>query len=151
MDYVGDPGNPAPLLADVELTKSEARRLFERVVHNVELLLQQNRIHGDLSAYNILYWDGAISLIDFPQVIDLAANPNGLRIFQRDIARVCAYFTRQGVSHDPRRLADSLWTAYHHDLVTPVDPLYLDAEKPEDRRTWQKQQKAARAGQGQAK
>jgi len=46
----------------------------------------------------------------------------------------------QGVRHDPHRLAASLWTAHHHDLVTPVDPLYLDAEKPEDRKLWAKQQ-----------
>jgi len=141
MSYIGEPGMPAPALATVELTRAEARRLFDQVIHNVELLLQSNRIHGDLSAYNILYWDGAITLIDFPQVIDLAANPNGLRIFERDIARVCAYFARQGVSHDPRRLADSLWTAHHLELVTPVDPLYLDAEKPEDRKIWASQQK----------
>jgi RIO kinase 1 len=144
MGYVGEPGNPAPTLATVELSRVEARRLFDRVIHNVELLLQANLVHGDLSAFNILYWEGEISLIDFPQVIHIAANPEALRIFQRDIARVCEYFARQGVAHNARRLADALWTSHHHELVTPVDPLYLDPEKNEDRQVWDRQAKKDR-------
>ena len=139
MDYIGEPGRPAPLLSEVTLGAREARRLFDRALHTVELLLQQGRIHSDLSAYNILYWEGAIALIDFPQVIDVAANPNALRIFRRDIARLAEYFIRQGVRVDARRLADRLWTAQHHELAAPIDPLYLDGENAGDRRAWKQQ------------
>ena len=49
-------------------------------------------IHGDLSAFNILYWEGKVTLIDFPQVTLSESNHNAYRIFQRDVRRVCEYF-----------------------------------------------------------
>ena len=33
-------------------------------MHKVELFLACDRIHGDLSAYNVLYWQGNVTLID---------------------------------------------------------------------------------------
>lgn len=139
MEYLGEPGSPAPPLASVELDRGEARRLFDRVVTNIGFMLAHNRVHGDLSAYNILYWEGAIHLIDFPQVIDADGNQDALRIFQRDVARVASYFARQGVRTDPRRLADRLWTEHHRSLVPPIDPLLLDGEEPADRKAWERQ------------
>jgi RIO kinase 1 len=85
-------------------------------------------VHGDLSAYNILYWEGQISLIDFPQAIDPEANRNAYRIFARDVARICEYFTRQGVSTNAGRLASDLWTAYGYPLQPEVDPRLLKDE-----------------------
>jgi serine/threonine-protein kinase RIO1 len=32
------------------------KALFAKVMRNIELLLQHDFIHGNLSAYNILYW-----------------------------------------------------------------------------------------------
>src|SRR5262245_9387251 len=69
MDYIGDLEIAAPTLNTVTLEPDEVRPLFERVIHNIDLLLSNERIHGDLSAYNILYWDADITLIDFPQVV----------------------------------------------------------------------------------
>jgi RIO kinase 1 len=112
MEYVGEPDWPAPPLASVSLSRGEARTLFERVVHNVELMLEHNRVHGDLSAHNILYLDGEITLIDFPQAVDPDVNPYARAIFARDVQRVCQYFERRGVSHDPARLAGDLWAKY---------------------------------------
>ncbi len=145
MEYLGEPGSPAPVLASVELERSEARRLFDRVVMDIGLMLAHNRVHGDLSAFNILYWDGAIHLIDFPQVIDADGNPDALRIFERDVARVAGYFARQGVRADPRRLAARLWTDHHRSLLPPIDPLLLDGEEPADRRAWELQVKNTRS------
>jgi RIO kinase 1 len=70
MDYVGAVGEPAPLLREVTLTPEEARPLFDRIMRNVALFLAWDRIHGDLSAYNILYWEGAATIIDFAQAVD---------------------------------------------------------------------------------
>jgi RIO kinase 1 len=69
-------------------------------------------VHGDLSAYNILYWDGAITLIDFPQVTSLHANRNAYPILERDVVRVCEYFARQGARADGLGLARAMWTRY---------------------------------------
>ncbi len=51
-------------------------------------------MHGDLSAYNILYWEGHIALIDFPQVVPARDNRNAYAIFERDVTRLCAVFHR---------------------------------------------------------
>ena len=140
MDYVGDPGTPAPTLNHVRLDKDEVRPLFERVIRNVDLLLANQRIHGDLSAYNILYWDGDITLIDFPQVVQPESNPAAWAIFLRDVTRICQYFASQGIKRDARKLAIELWTSHGYKVMKEVHPADLDAENPQDRKLWAKQQ-----------
>jgi RIO kinase 1 len=139
MEYIGDAGTAAPTLSAVRLPRAEARPLFDRVVRNLDLLLANERIHGDLSAYNILYWDGDITLIDFPQVVHPEANPSAWVIFLRDVTRVCQYFNAQGVKCDARKLAAELWTSHGHKIIKEVDPSQLDAEDPKDRKLWEKQ------------
>lgn len=141
MGYVGDFASAAPPLSAVNLGVAEARSLFERALSNMDLMLKHERIHGDLSAYNILYWDGAIKLIDFPQVVPPEANPQAWNIFLRDMTRVCDYFSAQGVHCDSYKLAVNMWTSHGYKVVKEVDPAFLDAEKPEDRRAWSKQNK----------
>jgi RIO kinase 1 len=142
MRFIGDLGTAAPTLNTVNLEPDEAKSLFERVVRNIDIMLKHERIHGDLSAYNILYWDGDITLIDFPQVVLPESNPASWGIFQRDVTRICQYFSAQGVQVDARRLARELWTSHGHNIVKEVDPKYLDADKAEDRRLWEKQRKS---------
>jgi RIO kinase 1 len=143
MEFIGDGANAAPTLNNVRLGRGEALRLFDRVVQNLNLLLANQRIHGDLSAYNILYWDGNITLIDFPQVVHPEANPSAWMIFQRDVIRICQYFDAQGISTNPRKLAIDLWTSHGHEIIVEVHPSYLDAESKDDRRLWKRQQSEA--------
>jgi RIO kinase 1 len=112
MRYIGDEHMAAPTLHETRLKPAEAKHLFHEVLRNIELMLQHNMIHGDLSAYNILYWEGDITLIDFPQVTDSQANRQARFILQRDISRVCEYFARQGVACDPRSIMADLWQRY---------------------------------------
>jgi RIO kinase 1 len=112
MAYVGDEWTPASTLNSVDLESEEADPLFERVLHNVELMLANNLIHGDLSAFNVLYWQGEITLIDFPQVVEPQVNSQAFRIFERDIVRICEYFSRQGVRSSPKKIVKELWAAY---------------------------------------
>jgi len=139
MEYVGDFSNAAPTLNSVTLDPEEARSLFERVIRNIDLLLSNQRIHGDLSAYNILYWDGDITLIDFPQVVPPESNPAAWTIFLRDVTRICQYFNLQGIRSNPSQLASDLWTAHGHRIVKEIDPRDLDPENKEDRHLWEKQ------------
>ncbi|MBN2117610.1 MAG: hypothetical protein JW730_13620 [Anaerolineales bacterium] len=139
MDYIGDLGNAAPTLNSVGLDPDEVQPLFQRVIHNIDLLLSNQRIHGDLSAYNILYWDGDISLIDFPQVVPPEANSAAWTIFLRDVTRICQYFASQGLRRDARKLATDLWTSHGHKITREIHPRYLDPEKNEDRHLWEKQ------------
>jgi len=142
MDYIGEIGNAAPPLTAVALAREEVHPLFERVIRNVDLLLSNKRIHGDLSAYNILYWEGNITLIDFPQVVNTETNPTAWNIFLRDVTRICQYFATQGLKRDPRKLAADLWTSHGHKMLKEVHPRDLDADKKEDRRLWEKQKKS---------
>jgi RIO kinase 1 len=139
MEFVGDIGTAAPSLNSVALDLDEATALYERTVRNIDIMLTHNRIHGDLSAYNILYWEGDIKLIDFPQVVLPESNPSSWMIFQRDVTRVCQYFSTQGVACNAKELAADLWTSHGHKIFKEVDPKFLDPEKPEDRRAWEKQ------------
>jgi RIO kinase 1 len=112
MGYFGDEVRGAPTLSEVSLDADEAVPLFEEVWRNIELMLAQDLIHGDLSAYNILYWEGSAVVIDFPQVIESSRNQEAYDLLARDVQRVCDYFRRQGVRRDPAVLLDELWTRY---------------------------------------
>jgi len=123
MEYIGDENMPAPTLNQMTLEQAEANCLFQVVLDNIELMLGDGRIHGDLSAYNILYWEGKLTIIDFPQVANARVsrdthlfgsrvNPDAEFILERDITRVCEYFQRQGVQCDPGRVMNKLWNTY---------------------------------------
>ncbi|MBI5305860.1 MAG: hypothetical protein HY868_27275 [Chloroflexi bacterium] len=109
MEYLGEAQMPAPTLNAVRLAREEAQPLFDRVVHNVEAMLAHAVVHADLSAFNILYWDGDIRIIDFPQAVNPYVNPQAFAMFERDVARVCEYFARYGVEANARQLARELW------------------------------------------
>lgn len=109
MEYLGGADYPAPALVNVTLDREEARPLFERLMANVELMLANDVIHGDLSAHNILYWEGEAKIIDFPQAVNPYINHSAYALFERDVTRVCQYFTRYGVACDGPRLAAEIW------------------------------------------
>jgi RIO kinase 1 len=112
MEYVGDENMAAPMLNTIRLGPDEVGPLFDDVMRNIDIMLQNHWIHGDLSAYNILYWEGKITLIDFPQVTDSLSNPDAHFILQRDIVRICEYFAQQGLPRDPLPLVEELWYRY---------------------------------------
>jgi RIO kinase 1 len=112
MEYLGEVGNPAPPLVNVRLQRDEARPLFNRLVEHIDLMLALQVVHGDLSAHNILYWDGDVRIIDFPQAVASHVNPSAQTIFRRDVERVCQYFARYGIESDPYNLARDLWRQY---------------------------------------
>jgi RIO kinase 1 len=113
MDYIGDDEEAAPLLREVDLSEDEARPLFDAILRNIELFLCCDRVHGDLSEYNILYWQGTATIIDFAQAVDPRYNPDEVYpLLARDIERVCRYFGRYGITAEPVALSIDLWTRY---------------------------------------
>jgi RIO kinase 1 len=139
MGFIGDETAAAPILNSVNLSVSEAQDLFDRVVRNIDIMLSNDCIHGDLSAYNILYWNGVITLIDFPQIVLPKANPTSWKIFLRDVTRICDYFSSQGVRCDAYKTAADIWTAHGFNIGKRLDPKYLDPDNPNDRKLWEKQ------------
>ena len=112
MEYIGNAGEPGSRLSDVELEQEEAEPLFECILRNIELALCHSRIHGDLSAYNVLYWQGAVTVIDFAQAVDPYHNSDVFSLLARDVERMCQYFARYGVKGDAHELARKLWTRH---------------------------------------
>ena len=70
MEFIGDEEGAAPLLHNTPLSPCERRVLTERVLRNVELFLRHDRIHGDLSVFNVLLRKGEPVIIDFAQAVD---------------------------------------------------------------------------------
>ncbi len=131
MSYCGDANLAAPTLSEIKPDRDEAQPLFVTVMRNIEIMLANGVIHGDLSAYNILYWDGDITLIDFPQVTDSHSNTQAYKILDRDISRVCDYFAAQGVQTDPAAIMYRLWKRYV-ELDAKLQAADLSVMFPED-------------------
>jgi RIO kinase 1 len=122
MSYIGDPATAAPTLNTIRLEPQEAQPLYQRMLRNVHLMLSHGIVHGDLSAYNVLYWQGHITLIDFPQVVSPSEHRSAFQIFSRDIRRMCEYFIRQGLALDPAGLAAELWRSHGYKLRQEPPP-----------------------------
>jgi RIO kinase 1 len=125
MEYIGELDRPAPTLSEVTLGKGEAKKLYQRLMGAVEDMLALDRIHADLSAYNVLYWAGEVYIIDFPQAVDPAQNREAYDIFVRDVVRLSQYFQRDLPNLDPIRTAHDLWMKYQ---ILP-DPEPFDPEE----------------------
>ncbi len=137
MEFIGDEYAVAPVLHSVHLDKAEAQVLFEQVLRNLQIMLEAGFIHGDLSAHNILYWEGRAIVIDFPQVVPVAGNKQAFALLMRDVARICQYWKKQGILTDPERLAEDLWGSYsqvrHEDMLADLSAaLAAEAAAPEE-------------------
>ncbi len=92
MDYIGDNENAAPRLIDVVLEKDDAVTALKSILKDIQIFIEHKIVHGDLSAYNILWWNKKPYVIDFPQSVDIAQNPNAQELFQKDIDNIKKYF-----------------------------------------------------------
>jgi RIO kinase 1 len=112
MEYFGDEEEAAQQLNRVRLNDGEAGPLFQRLMNNVELFLAMNRVHGDLSPHNVLYWQGGVRIIDFPQATDPRFNRHAHDLLARDVENVCRYFAPYGVEADAWALTEDLWRRF---------------------------------------
>lgn len=84
---------------DVEAA-SQLADAFEQLLVGLRAITATGFAHGDLSAYNLLWWEERPWFIDFPQSIDIAANLQGLDFFHRDVLDVVDWFERRGLDVD---------------------------------------------------
>lgn len=110
MELIGDDGRGAPKLVHVELSPAQARAALDSLLRDVEDLLDLHLVHGDLSAYNVLWHDERARIIDVPQAIDLHGRPDGFAYLARDVDNLERYFAKYGLS--ARDFALRCWQRY---------------------------------------
>ena len=112
MELVGAGEDPAPLLKDVRLTRPEARRILDQITSAIDSMPSLGVVHADLSAFNILYYDAAPIIIDFPQSVSVSAHDDPFPIFKRDVDNVRDYFEKYDcdIKED---MATTLWSQYY--------------------------------------
>ncbi|MDT9593948.1 RIO1 family regulatory kinase/ATPase [Nocardioides zeae] len=113
MEFVGEGRTAAPRLAQTRLRGAELGDALAQVEEILVALARAGYAHGDLSAYNLLVHDGRVVVIDLPQLVDVAANPQGFDLLHRDVVNVATWFSRRGLAVDGdelyARLLGELW------------------------------------------
>jgi RIO kinase 1 len=129
MTYIGDEDRAAPQLHRAgSVDRAGQEDLMDQCMRAIELMLYRDVIHGDLSPYNVLVWDGRISLIDFPQAVDPKKNRHAESLLGRDVRRICDHFARSGVIRDAGTLSAQLWTAWTFADLIPLELRGLEVD-----------------------
>ncbi|KAM7483452.1 hypothetical protein LguiB_008035 [Lonicera macranthoides] len=97
MDFIGKAGWAAPRLKDAALSLDKLRECYREMVMIMRVLYQKCKlVHGDLSEYNILYYEGQLYIIDVSQSVDLD-HPHALDFLREDSVHVSDFFRKHGV------------------------------------------------------
>lgn len=102
MEYVGDEEGPAPQLRTAEIPDVD-EAYAQAVDFIVSGWADAHLVHGDLSEYNMLLWDGEVVVIDVGQSMT-SDFFNAGELLDRDIANVNRFFRLRGA--DVRENAD---------------------------------------------
>ena len=110
LEFIGDQetGEAAPRLAQIRPGPDELADLWRQMVDALSVLARAQVAHGDLSPYNTLVHDGALVLIDLPQIVDVVANPQGADFIARDVRNVAGWFTQRGLRVNADEVLDRL-------------------------------------------
>lgn len=100
MEYVGDETQAAPRLVQARLGRGDLSAAWQQLRASLRSLVRAGVVHADLSAYNLLWWQGRLILIDFPQAVDVITNPHAPDLLHRDLLNVATWFGRRGLTID---------------------------------------------------
>jgi RIO kinase 1 len=101
MEFIGDEAEgAASMLAQARLSAAELASAWEQLVDNLRALTATGLVHADLSAYNLLWWEGRLVVIDLPQAVEFTTNTDAFDLLHRDVANVGEWFIRRGVAVD---------------------------------------------------
>lgn len=101
VELIGSPEEAAPRLVHARLDPEAAHEAWNQLLGAMHAMVRGGVVHGDLSPYNILWDDGRIVIIDFPQSVDPVAHPEGQALLERDVANVTSWFAKRRVACDP--------------------------------------------------
>ncbi|XP_055821489.1 uncharacterized protein LOC129890026 [Solanum dulcamara] len=98
MEFIGKGGWAAPRLKDAALSLDKLRECYVEIIMAMRTLYQKCKlVHGDLSEYNILYFEGHLYVIDVSQSVDLD-HPHALDFLREDCVHVSDFFKKHGVA-----------------------------------------------------
>ncbi|XP_057466248.1 uncharacterized protein LOC130755760 [Actinidia eriantha] len=98
MEFIGKAGWAAPRLKDAALSLDKLREGYVEMIMAMRTLYQKCKlVHGDLSEYNILYFEGHLYIIDVSQSVDLD-HPHALDFLREDCVHVSDFFKKHGVA-----------------------------------------------------
>ncbi|CAO2815248.1 unnamed protein product [Amaranthus hypochondriacus] len=98
MEFIGKSGWAAPRLKDAALSLDKLRECYVEIITAMRTLFQKCKlVHGDLSEYNILYFEGHLYIIDVSQSVDLD-HPHALDFLREDCVHVSDFFKKNGVA-----------------------------------------------------
>ena len=109
MEYLGDREASAPHLRNVILPVEQVQQVLDEIPEWIEDMLAINLIHGDLSPYNILFWQQRPFFIDVPQALDPRVHDQARDVLLRDVLHVTEWAESCGVPTDGHTLGAELW------------------------------------------
>jgi len=74
MQYIGDVEMAAPRLAQARIEKAELPGIYAQLRESLLGFMRAGLVHADLSAYNLLWWDARLYVIDVPQAVPFLTN-----------------------------------------------------------------------------
>ena len=114
MRFIGDGLEPAPQLKDVVLDNPE--EVLDEILDAYLVMYRDvHYVHGDLSKYNILWWNGRPWIIDVPQAYKVGPWANMRKVVEllrRDIRNLLVYFKRYGISRNIDEIVQVFLDAY---------------------------------------
>jgi RIO kinase 1 len=126
MRMIGGPDRPAQQLREAALSAAEAQRLLPRLQADILTMLQQDLIHGDLSAYNVLWHRERHWLIDVPQMVNATVNSAAHELFIRDCVSLLGHLRRCGATIDPLGWATDTWERWASGKILRADAAIAD-------------------------
>ena len=97
MEFIGENGIAAKRLKNVVLESNEVSEVYLKILNMMRILFVKARlVHGDLSEFNLLYFENEIIMIDVSQSIE-DNHPMAIEFLKRDIYNMNYYFKNLGV------------------------------------------------------
>lgn len=113
MEYYGGEDGACPTLQQADVPCNRAQELWELLKANIEMMLQADYVHGDLSPYNVLVdledKSDPLRIIDLPQAVDARFNRNARAMLLHDVEVCYRYFQKRGVTDNPKTYTNHLW------------------------------------------
>jgi len=99
MEFVGNAHGAAPRLRDAVL--DDPANIYEQLVRQVGRMVRSAKlVHGDLSPYNTLLFEGEVVLIDVAQAV-AADHPAARALLERDLGHYARFLSRAGFEVAP--------------------------------------------------